>query len=332
MITGYTIVGLDFEHSARTLPVQDKGISHEEYFKQKGIALKYPDAKPMIVVLGRYDRKIHLPAELVTGAKLEPRVREMLPQIASFTPEKRNQAILNIKKFLVPGAQKTKGAGGMLPSLGIILQDQRLAASCRVLPVPTLIGFGVQIPREKAENWAPVLSKANFNVKANSALVWNVVLVHHDALKTSALKVYQNIANLVNSLNAKYRFGAKPLALINAGDRERSHWGEVEKYFSGKVKENVFVLDFVRPNGAQDNAYAVVKQILSKSGFLSQFVNFKTYAHDNPRDDRRSQMILEGVARQILQKSGVNLWWVSLPKELALPVIFIGVDVFHARK
>jgi hypothetical protein len=156
----------------------------------------------------------------------------------------------------------------------------------------------VQIPKEKAENWAPVLSKANFNVKANSALVWNVVLVHHDSLKSSALKVYQNIANLVNGMNAKYRFGAKPLALINAGDRERSHRGEVEKYFSGKVKENVFVLGFVRPNGSLDNAYPVVKQILAKNGFLSQFVNFKTYSHDNPREERRSQIILEGVARQ----------------------------------
>jgi hypothetical protein len=135
---GYTICTLDFENSPRSLPVPGKGISHEEYFKQKGVTLKYPDAKPMVVVLGRHDRKIHLPAE-VAGNELEPRVREMLPQIASFTPEKRNQAIVNIKKLLVPGAQKTKGAGGMLPSLGIILQDQRLPASCCVLPVPTLM-------------------------------------------------------------------------------------------------------------------------------------------------------------------------------------------------
>jgi hypothetical protein len=177
----------------------------------------------------------------------------------------------------LPISKSKGGAGGeILPSLGIMLQDQRLAASCRVLPVPTLIGYGVQIPKEKAENWAPVLSKANFNVKANSALVWNVVLVHHDSLKNSALKVYQDIASLVNGINAKYHFGAKPLVLINAGDRERSHWGEVEKYFSGKVKENVFVLDFNRPNGVQDIAYPVVKQILSKAGFLSQFVNFRT--------------------------------------------------------
>jgi hypothetical protein len=37
----------------------------------------------MVVVLGRHDRKIFLPAELVSGTELEPRVREMLPKIAS---------------------------------------------------------------------------------------------------------------------------------------------------------------------------------------------------------------------------------------------------------
>ena len=38
------------------------------------------------------------------------------------------------------------------------------------------------------------------------------------------------------------------------------------------------------------------------------------------------------MARQILQKSGVRLWWVSLPRELPLPAVFVGMDVFHAPK
>jgi Piwi domain len=41
-------------------------------------------------------------------------------------------------------------------------------------------------------------------------------------------------------------------------------------------------------------------------------------------------MILQGVARQILQKAGARLWWVEIPPSLPLPAIFVGVDVFHA--
>ena len=41
-------------------------------------------------------------------------------------------------------------------------------------------------------------------------------------------------------------------------------------------------------------------------------------------------MILGGVARQCLQKLGVQLWWVNVPRELPLPAVFVGVDVFHA--
>ena len=59
-------------------------------------------------------------------------------------------------------------------------------------------------------------------------------------------------------------------------------------------------------------------------------MNFKTYNHNNPKDERKSSMILGGVARQILQKSGVRLWWVDIPKGLPLPAVFVGVDVFHA--
>jgi Piwi domain len=43
-------------------------------------------------------------------------------------------------------------------------------------------------------------------------------------------------------------------------------------------------------------------------------------------------MILLGVARQVLQKAGVRLWWTSLPRDLPLPTVFVGVDIFHAPR
>jgi aubergine len=119
--------------------------------------------------------------------------------------------------------------------------------------------------------------------------------------------------------------------LIGAGDREK-HWGVVEKCFSDTSLnfENIFVLDFNKPKGSVDGAYAVIKQLLAKGGFLSQFVNFNTYAHDSPRDQRRSEIILQGVARQILQKTGIRLWWVQIPQSLPTPTMIVGVDVFHS--
>lgn len=96
--------------------------------------------------------------------------------------------------------------------------------------------------------------------------------------------------------------------------------------------ENIFVIDFNKPPGAADSAYPVIKQLLTKNGFLSQFVNFKTYDHSNPRDQKRSDIILAGVARQILQKTGFRLWWVKIPQSLPTPTVFIGVDVFHAPR
>jgi aubergine-like protein len=94
------------------------------------------------------------------------------------------------------------------------------------------------------------------------------------------------------------------------------------------------VLDFVQPSrGALDAAYPVVKFTLAKGGYLSQFVNFKKFNHDargQRFDAHKSGQILQGVARQILQKCGVRLWWANITPELPLPAMFVGIDVFHA--
>jgi len=328
---GYTVVGLDFDNSPRSLPVPEKSISHEEYFKSKGITLKYPDHVPMIVVLGRQDREIFLPAELVTGTELDTSVREQLPMIASFKPETRNKAIDQVRDYLVPAAQSTRNAGGLLPALGIRLESSRLPVAAKILGMPSLVAAGVPVPARNAENWAPLLSKSNFRVAANNGTTLNVVVFHNSMLRTSDVtSVYNRIRNMVNGFGSTYRFGEKPTDIVNTGKDDRTHIGEVQKHFAGGVKDNIFVLDFVKPRTAADSAYPVVKHMLAKSGYLSQFINFKTYSHDNPRDERKSDMILQGCSRQILQKAGIALWWVNIPKSIPLPVCFVGVDVFHS--
>lgn len=88
---------------------------------------------------------------------------------------------------------------------------------------------------------------------------------------------------------------------------------------------DTFVLDLSRPPRGQssDPAYSVVKSYLGRGGYISQFVNFVTYNHDQPRDIKKSDIILSGVARQILSKCGVRIWWVSIPKSVPLPAVFV---------
>jgi hypothetical protein len=281
-------------------------MTHADYFKKKGVVLEYPDATPMIEVPGRRDQKIYLPPELVMANELDPKVREQLPQIASFEPKVRNEAIEKIKNFLVPGAQKTKNAGGLLPAIGIILTNERLSVEAKVLAIPYLVAGGIPVPESSGQNWGPKLSNANFRVNPNEATELNVVLFYSHRVDRGHMQVFAKIRDFVNRCNSKYRLSVRPVAAIPVGD-QADHWGAVEKYFSNpEVPDNVFVIDFVKPFKALDTAYPVVKQMLTKSGFLSQFVNFKTYAHDNPRDQRKSDMCLQGVARQILQKAGVS--------------------------
>jgi aubergine len=63
---------------------------------------------------------------------------------------------------------------------------------------------------------------------------------------------------------------------------------------------------------------------------LIQFINFQTCNHGQPKDGKKSSMILQGVARQIIEKCGFRLWTVEIPKSVPLPAVFVGIDVFHA--
>ena len=60
---GYSVIGFKFDHSAESLPVEGllidgKPCSHAKYFqKRKNIHLEYPNARPMVEVLGRRKAK-----------------------------------------------------------------------------------------------------------------------------------------------------------------------------------------------------------------------------------------------------------------------------------
>lgn len=330
----YSVMDLDFDHSPASLPVDGQGMSHAEYFTdKKKIPLTFPNAKPMVAVLGRNNSKIYLPAELVCVNELDAMVKQRLPMIASFRPKDRHDAIEEIKRYLTPGAQKTRGpGGGLLPALGIVLQDERIKVDVEVLPLPLMKAAGMTIPPEKGSMWAPLISRADYGVR-HGQLEMNVVVVYHRSLGRNFQSVYGRVRDLVNKFNSSYRFKQEPFAAVEAGD-ERDHWGAVERHFSGEQPQNVFVLDLAKPPRRQalDAAYSIVKHILTQNGYLSQFINFNTYDHGNPRDARKSNTILQGVARQILSKCGVRVWWVNLPREIPMPAVFVGVDVFHAPR
>lgn len=251
-----------------------------------------------------------------------------LPEIASFLPHEKHDAIHEIKRYLIPGGQKTKGeGGGLLPALGIVLKEEAFKLPAKVLPAPVITAAGLQI--KNSTDWGRNLQSASFRVDPRQAVTLSVVVFHHSTIKGKG--VFDRIRDMVNSINGTYRFPNLPYSVNKTGDTQQ-HWGLVEKFFSSKQPANVFVLDFTKPRQAVDPAYSVVKHILAKGGYLSQFVNFKKHDHANTNNQRRSDTILYGVARQILCKCGMNIWWASIPKSLPLPAMFIGIDVFHSAR
>lgn len=142
----YHVKDLLFDNSPASLPIEGLGMSHADYFvKRKGLDIQYPNVKLMVAVEGRRDSTIFIPPELVCGVEIEPFVKQQLPMLTSYKPKVRNDAINEIKRFLVPGAQKTKGKGGLLPALGIILKEDRLAVKAETAPLPQIMAAGIKV-------------------------------------------------------------------------------------------------------------------------------------------------------------------------------------------
>ena len=181
---GYTVTGLDFANSANTLPIPGTRTSHAAYFRTKGVQLEFPNATPMVTVMGRRNENIFLPAELVTGNELDPSVKEKLPLLASFKPDRRRQEIESVSRFLVPGAQSTRGRSGLLPALGINLATERVKVAAAVIPAPRLIVAGIEV---SGSNFGNKVVEAKFKVQPNAVNQMNVILINHPELERTAV-------------------------------------------------------------------------------------------------------------------------------------------------
>jgi hypothetical protein len=232
----YWIHDVLFDHSPDSLPVGNLGMSHTVYFRdRKKHTLQHPTAKPMLAVLGRNKSIIHLPAEIVCVNDLDEEVKMQLPQIASFNPEVRSGAIETIKKFLIPGAQSTKNAGGLLPALGIVLDDQRLKVPAEVMPIPVLVSHGMRLSIPAGKNqWTPQLARASFDVDPKKAIVFSAVVIHHKSIGWE--QPYKTIVSMVNNHKAIFRLPDRPIKVICAENDKERHWGCVETNFSSSQK------------------------------------------------------------------------------------------------
>jgi hypothetical protein len=187
----------------------------------------------MIAVMGRKKQIIHFPAEIVCSNELSDSLKMQLPKIASIAPKQRHDAIQEIRRFLVPGAQKTRDKRDLLPSLGIVLSENLLSITAEVLPTPIIQAAGIQIDSSRG-NWGPQLAKATFRVEPTQANYLNAIVIHHKDIKWR--EPYHQLSRMVNSYDSKWRLPAQPYKVIAAENDLEKHWGAVEINFASTEK------------------------------------------------------------------------------------------------
>lgn len=295
----YSVVDLRFDCSADTLPVTGLNMTHARYFlERKNIRLNFPNARPMVQVLGRRNESIFFPAELVFGEELDAQVKDQLPLIASFRPEQRNTVVDEIMHKLTildnaadapgetildrlnqPGIEKGKAAG-LLASCGICFARDKadpkkarvINAKAVLMPIPKLIALGVEVPKNLKHFWVsqlrPHSRHALYNTDAVDSVIWlNPVVVYSSTIdQGSVWDVYSRIRSFVNAFGSKFRLADKPVMerVDVANHSKNTHCEKVSNCLSSQLREleNIFVLDLIRPGGKYDPDYHPVKQMV----------------------------------------------------------------------
>jgi hypothetical protein len=126
---------------------------------------------------------------------------------AKSCPWMRNNVICTIKNYLVPKAQTAKGKGGLLPSVGIILDNDRLCRRPVCCRRPNSWLQTYQSRQQWLKHFAPMLQSANFKVDRSLTTVLNVVLIRHGHLSQGAVMVYNKIRDMVNGYNTHFWLG-----------------------------------------------------------------------------------------------------------------------------
>lgn len=331
----YTVMRMDFDHTWDTLMIPGTNMSHTQYFTNQSITLEHKLAKPILVVRGRRGAEIYFPPEMASLNELPPEDRDRLPQIASFLPSVRNVAVDSLVSFL-----KKRGVeddDNLLTAAGFRV-GERKTVKAHVLPRPDIEAAirGSKVDKTKLDFFPGVLKGANYQVNGNDCTELRGVVFYNSSVsdpRNSAMNVYERIAGWVNGLNAKFRLSRAPFAMFETGSGDGDpHVHAVREFLrSNQDKLNLFIIDFCKPpRGAKtDPAYHPVKRVLMEGGFVSQFVNYNSANHFD-RSNKTSGVILVSVARQILCKAGVRLYWSHIPPELPTPVMFVGIDITHA--
>ena len=219
----YSVVDILFDESPASLPVKDLGMSHAEYFsKRKGIKLEHPDARPIVVVSGRANNHIYLPAELICGNELDAQLKARLPSIASFTPDVKRRAIDEMRGYLIPGAQKGKGGrggnrggGGLLAALGFMLADELVKVKVTKLELPVITVAGMTVPSNMGGMWAPISESDAVHIHGTSMLVADICL---------CLYLTLGVCLPLNILSRSRKGQLQGQSPARSGDESRARW------------------------------------------------------------------------------------------------------------
>jgi hypothetical protein len=330
----YTIEGIDYARNAFTKfrarnrkTGKEEEMTYVEYYKQKGLVMKYPELV-LIKTKGPNGSRIHLIPEFCLLTDITPEARRDLPKICSVKPPERMTRIKELPALLMssPGSKK------ILDSFGVQVETSPVSVPSKTLNPPRLItptktfeyggAFGADLGKDFA-----------FNNKEPRVL--HIIVTYDDDPSCKQLVEYyvKEIGAQLKDKKSPVLMGKREERAIAAKNNEL-HLPVLTKILTDlKITDNtsILYLSFLQNKRNNKQNYEGLKEYCINKGIIHQNIDASNNKHQT-----QGATVVSNIMKQIVNKFGHLCWWSPIhsidPAFKNKTLMFIGIDVYHAKK
>eukprot|EP00029_Vermamoeba_vermiformis_P008737 TRINITY_DN4170_c0_g1_i2.p1 TRINITY_DN4170_c0_g1~~TRINITY_DN4170_c0_g1_i2.p1 ORF type:complete len:657 (-),score=199.23 TRINITY_DN4170_c0_g1_i2:87-2057(-) len=329
----YTIEGIDYTRTAFTKfrarnrkTKKEEEMTYVEYYKQKGLDMKYPELV-LIKTKGPNGTRIHLIPEFCLMTDITPEARRDLPKICSVKPPERMTRIKELPALLMRSPNSKK----ILESFGVQVESNLISVPSKMLNPPKLItptktfeyegAFGAELGRDFA-----------FNDKQPRTL--NIIVTYDDEHDCKDLAEYyvKQIGSQLKDKKSPVIMGKKEERAIGRGEL---HLPALTKLLTDlKITDmtSILYLSFLQNKNTNKRNYEALKEYCINKGIIHQNIDSSNSKHHGPG----AAVVVSNIMKQIVNKFGHLCWWSPIhsidPAFKNKTLMFIGIDVYHAKK
>jgi aubergine-like protein len=307
---------------------EEEEISFVSYYNDMGLQVT-DMTQPLLVSTGRQRERIYLLPEFCVAASVPTMAKAKLPALTSLKPTDR---IDRFNKLLAMITGEKQKAGDSLKKYGLKVSSEMLSVDKTLLPPPKIV-FAPKLEITPSSEWRSQAKNVKYTHVTQRKRVLPVIVTEGFSAEF-ALEYWDNVKAKLKQMSAPLDFDKELVYKLPKQDWSAGLLAAGDLIKPSKDVE-VLILAFLPKDKRRSTVeYDEYRQFCLARGYVGQAIDASRSGVVRKRDPKNKESIITNIARQIVNKFGIQSWWMTLqhvaPKHAAKQFMFVGIDVFHA--